>query len=206
MFRTLILALALSTAAHASVAMELVDEETEQVAGPTDHTDAWRSYLTDRRNQQIARLEAYADAGVFPLNNDSPGLVNIFMDEEGRRCAMANLIWQDGNRGLVKRTARTNNALLLGEVEDGPLMDWILTSGLTQDEVAFVQEPDFFIRDDFQVKEDRQLLVAAEQTRLRAHFAAAAQQLKAYGPMSIEEAIDALGDRVQERPATERRS
>ena len=156
------------------------------------HTEAWRAYLEVRRATQLANLRAYAEAGSFPVNDDQPGLLNIFMDEEGRRCAMANLIWEDGEAALVRRTARTDNAVLLGEVTEGPLLDWILESGLTQEEVAFIQEPDFFIGRELPMLTQEQL-ISSEQQRLRAHFLAAAGQLEAYGGESIEVALDRLG-------------
>ena len=42
---------------------------------------------------------------------------------------------------LVKQVAEQNNFIRLGDVKQGPLMDWILTSGLTQDEIVAIQEP-----------------------------------------------------------------
>ena len=168
----------------------------------TDHTDAWRAHLTQRRTVQLQRLRNYADAGVFPVNDESSGLLNIFVDEQGRRCAMADLIWQDGEQALVRRTSHTDNALLLGEVTDGPLMAWILESGLTQSEVAFVQEPDFFISQELPPGDQLQRLTR-EQDRHSSHFTAAADNIEMYTDASIEAALEALGERVAGPPPTE---
>ncbi len=164
-----------------------------------DHTDAWRDYLTARRAVQKQRLVDYANARVFPLNDDTFGMVNIFVDEQDRPCAMAHLIWVDGHEELVRRTARKDNDLLLGEVRRGPLLDWMQTSGLTQAEAAQIQEPDMYIGDLLPVA-DQQMLLAAETDRLQAHFLAAAAQLDAYEAMSIEAALSALGERMEQAP------
>lgn len=167
-----------------------------------DHSEAWRAHLATQRALQIARLRAYAGNRVFPINDDQPGMLNIFMDEEGRRCAMAELIWQSGRADLVRTVSQTRNDLKLGEVSEGPLMDWILTSGLTQEEVAFVQEPDFFI-DQGLPPEVQIQITQSEQDRLSSHFLAAAAQLEAYGDASLETALARLGDRVHAPPPGE---
>lgn len=193
-----LIAMALLCAAPASAKTTMtinIDSLAEQV----DHAEAWRAHLAAQRAVHIDRLRAYADAGTFPLNDETPGLLNIFVDEQGRRCAMANLIWLDGERALVSATARTHNGIRLGEVTDGPLMDWITTSGLTREEVAFVQEPDFFISQDLPVI-DQEMLIAAEQARLSSHFSAAADQLELYSADSIAVALERLGDRIEQPP------
>ena len=56
-------------------------------------------------------------------------------------CAAATIIKMSGQDALVNRVAEQNNFVRLADVEQGPLMDWILTSGFTQDEIAAIQEP-----------------------------------------------------------------
>jgi hypothetical protein len=41
----------------------------------------------------------------------------------------------------VFKVSEQNNFIKLGDVTQGPVMDWILTSGLTQAEIAAIQEP-----------------------------------------------------------------
>src|SRR5262245_10437130 len=57
---------------------------------------AERRELAARRAVQIERLRAYREAGVFPRNLTRPALANIFVDERGVRCAVANLATLDG--------------------------------------------------------------------------------------------------------------
>lgn len=114
---------------------------------------------------------------------------------------MAHLIWEDGEQDLVRLSAATQNGVLLGDVSEGPLLDWMLTSGLTQAEAAFIQGPDFQV--NFQLPQEIQVeLITQEQARLREHFTAAAAQVEVYGETSLDAALKALGDRVQQPPPT----
>jgi hypothetical protein len=97
-----------------------------------------RDDLAYRRSLQIQRLHDYRIAAVFPV--DTRGLPwSVFRDYQNRPCPMAFLIEKSGHRDLVNDVATTNNTLRLADVHDGPLLEWMLTSGLTQEEVAMVQ-------------------------------------------------------------------
>lgn len=108
---------------------------------PTIDVDALRANLAARRAMNLDRLHAYATAGVFPMNRHSDGPLNVFIDEDGHICAAANLIDLDGHGDLVRATAAANNFIVLRDVTSGPLMEWMLTSGFTQEEIALIQEP-----------------------------------------------------------------
>lgn len=175
---------------------------TAAAAPATDPAAAWRELLASRRATNIARLRAYAAAGVFPRNRAQPGWSNLFLDDEGRPCAMAHLIAASGNGALVEETARHDNHVQLGAVVEGPLLAWMLTSGLTQEEAALVQEPDMWVGD----LDDPAVLatvLAAEDDRLRAHFLAAAAQLEARTDDGLELALSRLGERILQDPAEE---
>ena len=174
----------------------------EAVAASTDHTEAWRALLAARRATNIARLQAYAQAGVFPRNLQQPGMLSLFLDDEGRPCAMAHLIQASGHADLVRQTAQENNHVQLGDVTEGPLLAWMLTSGLTQEEAALVQEPDMFVGglEDPALQE---LVVQAEDDRLRSHFTAAAAQLVARSDVGLETALSRLGELTRQAPPAE---
>jgi hypothetical protein len=97
-----------------------------------------RDELAHRRTQQIQRLHDYRVAAVFPTDS-SGNLISVFRDQRGRPCPMAALIEQSGDRALVDRVVVENNGLRLVNVHDGPLMDWMVSSGLTQQEVELIQ-------------------------------------------------------------------
>ncbi len=63
----------------------------------------------------------------------------VFIDDKGVRCPMAELVHKSGRDDLVDAVRREGNAARLEDVHDGPLLDWMLASGLTQEEIALVQ-------------------------------------------------------------------
>jgi hypothetical protein len=106
-----------------------------------DTRAAVRAELAAHRRLQVARLHAYAQAGVFPRNTKVAPTGHFFRDAGGRLCAVANLVHQDGRDDLVDAVVRTKNDLVIDDVHDGALYDWILSSGLTQEELARIQRP-----------------------------------------------------------------
>ena len=157
-----------------------------------------RAQLASRRAQMIDRLHAYAEAGVFPRNVDKVGLARVFVDGDGRRCAVANLIWLDGHDDLVRQTAKADNAVRVAYVDEGPLHDWVLGSGFTREEIDQIQEPDF--RYDVRSKAEpiyAPLPPAAspeaqEQARIRAHFVDVEAKLRADSDASLDVAVTRL--------------
>lgn len=92
----------------------------------------------ERRQQMLAWLEEYEEAGVYPT--DEQGWPqSVFRDANGVRCPMAELIYRSGRADLVDWVATHDNHLRLADVHDGPLADWMATSGLTRDEIVMVQ-------------------------------------------------------------------
>jgi len=100
-----------------------------------------RIKLAARRATNLARFRAYVRAGVFPSNTFEGRKLNVWRDADGHLCAAATIINASGLGELVTRVAEQTNFIPLADVRQGPLMDWILTSGLTQDEIAAIQEP-----------------------------------------------------------------
>ena len=112
-----------------------------RIAPPVLDRAQVRAALVKARAKNIAAFRAYQQAGVFPSNTFSADKLNVWVDAEGHLCAAATIIKASGQFDLVTRTGEQTNFIRLADVEQGPLMDWILTSGLTQDEVAAIQEP-----------------------------------------------------------------
>jgi hypothetical protein len=104
-----------------------------------------RANLAAHRAEQIARLHAYAEAGQFPHNTTVAPSLHMFRDPAGRYCAVANLVHRDGRDDLVEATVREQNDLAIADVHGGPMIDWILASGLTQEELVRTQAPAPFI-------------------------------------------------------------
>ncbi|MCI0352125.1 MAG: HEAT repeat domain-containing protein, partial [Acidobacteriales bacterium] len=151
--------------------------------------------LAASRVRHIARLHDYAAAGTFPLNTDFPSrLVPYFVDKAGTACAVGHLMRLDGQQDLVARIASNTNHIRIESVHDGPLLDWIHDSGLTQDECALIQ-PSYAKIEDY--RRGRQWL--DEVARLQQHFAKVEQTLLSESQRSLCRALVARVDEQLER-------
>jgi hypothetical protein len=94
--------------------------------------------LGARRAQMLGWLHEYIQRAEYPT--DAAGLpVSEFLDERGARCPMAELMHRDGHDDLVAWGVRANNKLRLVTVEEGPLADWMASTGLSRAEIDLVQ-------------------------------------------------------------------
>ncbi len=190
-----------STTKQTTVAATLV-APTSQGPAPEielakDASQATRERLLSARQQNLARLKLYIDAGAFPKNQVQPGLLNVFQDDDGHLCAVANLINLDGHTKLIGSTALANNYIVLATLNQGPLVDWILDSGFTQEEIAAIQVP--YMGELGSAKENQVAPILAQQElnnfreqevkRLQSALGAVHSQLVANTASSIEVAL-----------------
>lgn len=155
-----------------------------------------RAVLAARRTKNVATFRAYARRGVYPRNYITNDSLNVWIDGDGRMCAAATMIFRSGKKALVRQVARDNNFIRLADVTDGPLLDWILTSGLTHDEVIAIQAPtvggprgDWRMTPEEPAPQDWRVTEAA---RLRAHYDEVLSDLSRDRADSLDSAIDAL--------------
>jgi len=153
-----------------------------------------RDALVRARAANLAAFRAYQKKGVFPSNTFSDDKLNVWRDANGHLCAAATIIDASGQHDLVTRVADQTNFIRLADVKQGPLMDWILTSGFTQEEIAAIQEP-FSPITNPQRRVDPDLRTA-EDARLRAKYTAVDKMLVANQKQSLDVAVD----RVMKRP------
>lgn len=152
--------------------------------------DTVRAKLAAMRADNLARFRAYQQGGVFPSNTFDQRKLNVWMDAEGHLCAAATIINASGQSDLVQQVAEQSNFIRLADVKQGPLMDWILTSGLTQDEIAAIQEPFMpVMRQEPAV--DPQLR-AAETARLIKKYKAVDAMIVKNQKASLDRAVDRL--------------
>jgi hypothetical protein len=137
--------------------------------------------LRAKRQQSLQAFSEYRNRRMYPHNTYQPGKLNVWIDEEGRTCAAATIIKQSGADALVAQTAEDNNFIRLADVRSGELMDWILTSGLTQQEIVMIQEPFMEVPDPQEQIQLRaaQRARAAEDARLAAKYARIEKTLRA---------------------------
>ena len=108
---------------------------------PQDHPPKNPAALNANRRANLARFRAYYRAGKYPSNVYADGLTNVWRDEDGRLCAAATIMKASGEGALVEKIAEQNNFIKLADVTQGPVLDWILTSGFTQAELVAIQKP-----------------------------------------------------------------
>jgi hypothetical protein len=137
-----------------------------------------RAALVKHRAHNLASLHRYVTTGVYPHNTYRTGPLNL--------CAAATIISLDHHPDLVAETAKTNVNLRLLDVTSGPLLDWMLTSGLTLEEIDRIQEPGFM--------PDRPTEQAyrREDAKLRRDYTATEAFLKRHAAADLEEATTRL--------------
>jgi uncharacterized protein YjbI with pentapeptide repeats len=102
--------------------------------------ERWSTILRVNRALQIERLRQYARRGLFPINeHHSSGPIPIFVDRHDTACAVGHLMRESGWNDAVEEIARHNNHVYVPDAYDGPLVDWVLQSGLTQEEAGLIQ-------------------------------------------------------------------
>jgi hypothetical protein len=158
---------------------------------------AVRAALAQARVTNLDAFRVYQKAGVFPSNTYKPGKLNVWLDEDGHFCAAATIIKMSGQDDLVNKVAEQNNFIRLADVKQGPLMNWILTSGLTQDEIAAIQEPFMDVSDRPRIEPSQPILVdaqlrKAEDARLRAKYRSVDKRIVKNTSKSLDLATDRL--------------
>lgn len=99
----------------------------------------WRSRLEHERWLQIVRLLQYRNGGRFPQNRVSVTSVPVFVDDQGTACAVGHLMRRSGWKREVASIVASNNNVYVPDVSEGPLLRWVMTSGLLLEEAAMIQ-------------------------------------------------------------------
>jgi hypothetical protein len=141
------LTLALTTIANAGGFAKPASEDRAEAprmmrpVPPPPNRDDIKIALAMRREHNLAAFHAYWQGGVYPHNTYRTGPLNVWRDAEGHLCAAATMISKDGHDDLAQATANTNNNIRLLDVTQGELLDWMLTSGLTIEDIDMIQMP-----------------------------------------------------------------
>lgn len=119
----------------------LAAAQVARVSPPT--REEVRAALAQRREHNLEAFRGYIAKGIYPHNTYRAGPLNVWRDENGHLCAAATMISKDGHDELAQDTAKDNNNIRLLDVTKGELLDWMLTSGFTIEEIDQIQEPGF---------------------------------------------------------------
>jgi len=173
--------------------------EPDLRVAPTQVLDraALRVKLIANRATNVANFRAYVKRGVFPSNTYKHGKLNVWIDAAGNMCAAATMINDWGLTSLVNRVGDQTNFIRLLDVRQGPLMDWMLTSGLTRAEIVAIQEPGSFVGQIVEPEAPSPILVdaklrKAEDVRLTRRYKQVDAMIARNTNRSIEAAVDLL--------------
>lgn len=152
------------------------------VSAQPDHT-ALRAALAKQRQENLQRFHKYRVKGVYPHNLYEPGMMNVWKDPDDHLCAIATLVDEAGLKDLVEKTAKDENFVKIADLDHGPLVDWILTSGLTQEEAVMIQAPTEADIEQMEARERREKRklarkLAREDQRLAQNYIAVERALK----------------------------
>lgn len=103
---------------------------------------AVRAKLAERRANTIRNFIAYRDAMIYPMNElPGGGFRHVWFDSQGNLCAAATLISKDWGKDATIRAGSADKEMKMADVKSGPILDWLLTSGMTRAEIVAIQVP-----------------------------------------------------------------
>jgi len=100
-----------------------------------------RPDLAGRRAELLGYLGDYIAAGTTPSNTYVPWRSPVFIDADGRICAVGYLIERSVGRALPERIAAAHRLSYLEDIAAAmpEVAAWVASSGLTLDELASIQ-------------------------------------------------------------------
>lgn len=91
------------------------------------------------RLHQLDVLRDYRRSRLFPRNTVSRRPTPVFVDDDGRRCAVAHLMIESGASAAAEHVAATTPCARIHELDPAPLDQWAYANGLTRTELARIQ-------------------------------------------------------------------
>jgi hypothetical protein len=184
--------------------------QPQKPAAPSIDRARLRAALEARRQTTMDRFVSFREARVYPVDTVAAGYQHVWMDPYGNLCAAATLISIDWGRPASEAIGAENNSIVLADVHDGPIADWMLTSGMTHHEIVAIQQPDFAGRyqegmPPMPLKPDAQPVQpsptdpqrTAEIDRLYNNWTDVERQIRQLWDESLDEATDALMKRPE---------
>ena len=92
-----------------------------------------------RRSTLLDSLRAYWTAGQFPQNTEVPGRSPVFIDEQGRLCAVGHLLAVSAGRSLAESVDRDYHLASVREIHHPKLETWARKNGFSRRELALIQ-------------------------------------------------------------------
>ena len=137
-----------------------VPQESETTLKPLSESEGdVYVFLEKKRLITMMNLQKYIQQGNFPFGKKNPlpipkndphfdpnqPLTHRIMGPNGALCAVAYLISESGHEILMKHFAKELNHFCVGKDKNKAVEKWILSSGLTLEEVIDIQRPGMII-------------------------------------------------------------
>lgn len=102
---------------------------------------ATRPELEQNRQRLLGYLDEYIAKNITPKNTHLPWRTPVFIDDDGRICAVGYLIERSAGRAVPEEVARTHRYDLLEDIATAmpEVRAWIEASGFTLEELASIQ-------------------------------------------------------------------
>lgn len=101
------------------------------------------SHLTpaqqESRNQHLDHLADYWASEAFPINTSHSYQLPIFIDPFDNFCAVGHLLKSSDSEELARKIQDSQNFSYLADIHQEGLEEWVSASGLTADELAWIQ-------------------------------------------------------------------
>lgn len=123
--------------------LEVALDRLEQRRGEdwtVDEREDWRLRLAAERLTNVLRLRRYQRRGLFPVNEHvADRAAPVFVDNYDTACAVGHLMRESGWAAEVAAIESEHNLIYVTDVVEGAVVEWVATSGLTQEEAAVIQ-------------------------------------------------------------------
>lgn len=121
------------------VALDRLEQRREE-NWSDDERAVWKQRLAEERLANVRRLHRYQRRGLFPINQHvADRAAPVFVDNYDTACAVGHLMRESGWGEEVAAIQAENNLVYVTDVSDGPVVEWVAASGLTQEEAAIIQ-------------------------------------------------------------------
>ncbi len=91
------------------------------------------------RKKNLKVLNEYWNRHDCPINYDLSYRNPVFIDREGRYCAVGYLMLKSGKEIFCKNVQKNNNLIYIREIKNDEFTEWQQQSGLSIDELAWIQ-------------------------------------------------------------------
>jgi hypothetical protein len=102
----------------------------------TDHLSETQK---TNRQKNLSLLREYSKLRNCPRNYYLPYRNPVFIDHEGRYCAVGYLLLKSGKQEFCETVQKTNNFIFIRQIELPEFHQWQQESGLSIDELAWIQ-------------------------------------------------------------------